>query len=78
MGHCVTATGPSMKVAPRMYRPWKCSEVDWLPSELRTLTTSWSPTSTRMMGMGHWPLMPMTGRSAMPSGLAVTQVMLKS
>jgi hypothetical protein len=31
-----------------------------------------------MVGMGHWPLIPITGRVSSPSGLADTQVMLKS
>lgn len=29
-------------------------------------------------GMGHFPLIPITGRASNPSGFAVTQVMLKS
>ncbi|KAK5629246.1 hypothetical protein RRF57_004960 [Xylaria bambusicola] len=37
-----------------------------------------SPTFASIRGIGHSPLMPMVGLSNAPSGLAVTQPMLKS
>ena len=50
----------------------------WFPNKFNTLTTRRSPTVALISGKGHWPLMPMTGRANMPSGLAVTHVILKS
>lgn len=61
-----------------MNRPWKWSDVDWLPKEFWTLIITLSPRVTSMMGSGHWPLMPITGLFACPSGFAVTQLMSKS
>ena len=78
MAHWLTPAGPSIWVEPFMKRPWKCRLVLWFPSWLSALTTTRSPTVAVMGGKGHWPLMPMVGRSNAPSGFAVTQVMLKS
>jgi predicted Zn-ribbon and HTH transcriptional regulator len=45
---------------------------------LCTLATTRSPLVKLSKGSGHWPLIPMTGRSTTPSGFALTQVMFQS
>ena len=45
---------------------------------LCTLAMTWSPFVKLSKGSGHCPFIPMTGRSAIPSGLARTQVMFQS
>ena len=74
----MTPDGPSMWLLPFMYSPWKCNEVDWFPSWLLRLITTRSPTLQSILGMGHFPLIPMTGLSNAPSGLPLTQLTLKS
>jgi hypothetical protein len=76
--HCDTATGPSICVVPFWYKPWKCRLVLSLPSEFFTLTTTRSPFVATIVGTGHWPLTPMTGRVCCPSGFAYVQPMSKS
>jgi len=76
--HWVTEAGPSIDVVPFINRPWKWSVVLWLPSWLSTFTIIVSPFVAFIIGSGHFPLIPIVGRSKIPSGFALTQVMLKS
>lgn len=76
--HCVTEAGPSIDVDPFMKRPWKWRVVLWLPSWLSTFTMTVSPFVAVIIGRGHCPFIPIVGRSCLPSGFALTQVMLKS
>lgn len=55
-------------------RVWCLMSHTWLCR----LTMTRSPFVKFNSGRGHCPLMPMTGRSAMPSGFALTQPTLKS
>ncbi len=60
----------NVSTAPVMGAP----EVTWL----WTLKITLSPLVKFSNGKGHCPLIPMTERSAMPSGLALTQPMFQS
>jgi hypothetical protein len=65
---------PSYKVSALLRVLWHIHHLTWLC----TLAVTRSPLVKLSKGSGHWPLIPMTGRSAMPSGLARTQVIFQS
>lgn len=67
-----------MKLVPFWYIPCQWIVVDWFPKRLVTLAMILSPFVTLITGRGHWLLMTMTGRSCMPSGFAVVQVIFQS
>jgi hypothetical protein len=65
---------PSYKVSVSVRVLCRTHHLTWLC----TLATTRSPLVKFSKGSGHCPLIPMTGRSAMPSGLARTQVIFQS